>query len=123
MLFLRLLRHPRLQRLLTIDPSLRDWNARHKPQGHQRLCYADDPADLQGIGGRTQARTRYGLRPQGPVVLLFGSIDMRKGVAALLALYAALNAVIRLPWFELREVVVSEIERAVPLLVAGGARS
>ena len=85
-LFLKLLRHPRLQRLVTIDASLLDWVAAHQPAGHQRLCYAEDPSDLQGLGGRAEARLRYGLRPAAPVVLLFGSIDMRKGVAHLLDL-------------------------------------
>lgn len=86
LLFRRLLRHHRLQRLLTIDPSLRDWVAQARPAGHERLCYADDPADLRGQGDRADARRHFGLRPDATVLLLFGSIDLRKGVRALLEL-------------------------------------
>ena len=39
--------------------------------------------------------------------LMLWLANLLYAVAALLALYAAFNAVIRLPWFELREVVVS----------------
>jgi hypothetical protein len=83
-LFGRLLAQPRLQRLVSIDPSLRDWVAQHQPVGHQKLRYAADPADLQGDGDRAAARAHFGLDPQTTVVLLFGSIDLRKGVARLL---------------------------------------
>jgi hypothetical protein len=83
-LFLRLLRHPRLRCLLSIDPSLRDWVAVQRPVGHDRLLYADDPADLNGMGSCNEARAFFGLRPDATVILMFGSIDLRKGVAALL---------------------------------------
>jgi hypothetical protein len=86
-LFLRLLRQRDLVRLVTIDPSLRDWIAKRRPPGHERLRYADDPADLRGAGGRAEARAHFGLGG-GRVLLLFGSIDLRKGVRALLALAA-----------------------------------
>lgn len=86
LLFARLLRQRRLQRLVTIDPSLRDWAARVRPAGHERLCYADDPADLCGQGGRAEARRHFGLEPGATVLLLFGSIDLRKGVRALIEL-------------------------------------
>jgi glycosyltransferase involved in cell wall biosynthesis len=85
-LFLRLLREPRLECLLTIDPSLRDWVTTRRPAGHRRMCYADDPADLAGSGTRSEARAFFGLRPDAPVILMFGSIDLRKGVASLLKL-------------------------------------
>lgn len=83
-LFQRLLAHPRLRCLLTIDPSLRDWTARHRPVGHYRLRFAPDPSDLKGVGDRTEARRHFGLRPDATVVLLYGSIDLRKGVSQLL---------------------------------------
>lgn len=86
LLFRRLLKSRRLHRLLTIDPSLRDWVATTRPRGHERLCYADDPADLRGLGDRAEARRHFGLRADATVVLLFGSIDLRKGVAGLLQL-------------------------------------
>lgn len=85
-LFGRLLKHRRLRCLLTIDPSLRDWAAHARPSGHERLRYADDPADLRGDGGRDEARRHFGLRPDATVLLLFGSIDLRKGLRALLEL-------------------------------------
>ena len=87
-LFLRLLRHPQLRSLVTIDPSLRDWVRQRAPAGAGRLHYADDPADLQGQGDRHAARQQLGLHAQGTVILMFGSIDLRKGVAAALDLVA-----------------------------------
>ena len=89
MLFERLLRHRRLRNLVTIDPSLRDWVAGHVPRGHERLRYADDPADLSGFGDRAAARVHFGLHAQASVLLLFGSIDLRKGVASLLDVAAS----------------------------------
>ena len=83
-LFLRLLANRRLKCLLTIDPSLRDWVVKHQPTGHERLRYADDPSDMQGIGDRAAARRHFGLRRCANVVLLYGSIDLRKGVTPLL---------------------------------------
>ena len=88
-LFMRLLANRRLKCLLTIDPSLRDWVVKHQPRGHERLRYADDPSDLQGFGDRVAARRHFGLRNDSVVVLLFGSIDLRKGVARLLDLAAS----------------------------------
>ncbi len=88
-LFGRLLSHPRLHRLVTIDPSLRDWAASAHPRGHERLAYAEDPTDLQGRGTRAEARRHFGLDAEAPVILLFGSIDLRKGLRGLLALAAS----------------------------------
>lgn len=88
-LFGRLLRQPRLRRLVTIDPSLRDWAAAARPRGHERLAYAEDPADVQGRGTRAEARAHFGLAADAPVILLFGSIDLRKGLRGLLALAAS----------------------------------
>jgi hypothetical protein len=84
-LFLRLLSQSRLRRLVTIDPSLVDWVRKHCPPGFDRLRLATDPADMRGTADRDQARRYFGLPLHAWVLLLFGSIDMRKGLTDLLA--------------------------------------
>jgi hypothetical protein len=88
-LFQRMLRQSSLRCLLTIDPSLRDWLARRRPTGFEKACYAQDPADLVGSGGRSEARKRYGVRDASVVVLVFGSIEIRKGIIQILQLAAS----------------------------------
>lgn len=83
-LFLRLLRNRVLRSLVTIDPSLQDWCVKAKPEGFERLVYREDPADLRGVGGRREALLHFGLKSSDQVILVFGAIDERKGLHALL---------------------------------------
>jgi len=116
-LFLRLLRQQSLLRLVTIDPSLRDWVHARRARGSDRLAYTDDPADLSGNGDRAAARASLGLPAQALVILLYGGIDMRKGVAALLALAASPH----LP-AEARILLVGRQSDEVRSLLAGDAQ-
>lgn len=93
-LFLRLLAQPRLQRLVSIDPSLADWVAKQRPVGHHKLLPAEDPADVLPVASdperaRQLGRSHYGLQGRAPVLLLYGSIEARKGLAGLAALAAS----------------------------------
>jgi len=88
-LFLRLLQNKSLFKLTTIDPSLMDWAIKNKPIGYQKIKYSDDHSDLKGIGDRNFARRHFGIPVDSFVVLLFGSIDIRKGISDLLNLVSS----------------------------------
>ena len=85
-LLLRLLKYPKTLRLFTIDPSLRDWAAKHKPLGHERIEYMEDPSDMHGVGENKEGRAFFGIPEGKKVILLFGAIDPRKGLKGLLNL-------------------------------------
>lgn len=85
-LILRLMKNPTAQRLVTIDPSLRDWVAKHMPAGHERVEYMEDPSDMKGEGGPEEGRAYFGVPEGKKVILLFGAIDPRKGLKRLLGL-------------------------------------
>lgn len=87
-LFLRLLRNRHVSRLVTIDPSLRDWVGKHRPKGHERLGYVDDPSDMHGEGDSSAGRRHFGLDEDDQVILLFGAIDPRKGLRKFLEVLA-----------------------------------
>jgi hypothetical protein len=87
-LILRLLKNSYLHRLVTIDPSLNDWARRHKPTGLEKLVYVVDPSDLRGESTRSDARNRLGVPEDACVLLLFGAVDLRKGLVNFLNLLA-----------------------------------
>jgi len=85
-LFLRLLRNRKLEELVSIDPSLVDWIYCNAPLGFKKIRYMEDPSDLKGVGDRWTAIDYYSIPMSSKVILLFGAIDERKGVRALLDL-------------------------------------
>ena len=82
-LFLRLLGQRTLLALFTIDPTLPEWLARVVPEKASRLIFVPDPAELNGELTHTEARSRFRIDPDGVVVLVYGSIDTRKGIDVL----------------------------------------
>jgi glycosyltransferase involved in cell wall biosynthesis len=83
-LFYRLLRLPQLTALYTIDP----WLLPHVTQKHSelasRLRYLPDPSELASHVDRVTARSMLGISEADFVVLVYGTIDSRKGVDLLL---------------------------------------
>jgi glycosyltransferase involved in cell wall biosynthesis len=69
----RLCRTPALTRLFTIDPRL-----------PARLAYLADPVERIAPGDRAAARQALGVTDGDHVVLVFGSLDKRKGIEWLL---------------------------------------
>jgi glycosyltransferase involved in cell wall biosynthesis len=86
----RLLSSRSLATLFAISPSVRDlptsWFSRSMTM---KLQYLPDPAEQRGGVDRGAARARVGLRPEQLAVLVFGSIDERKGLGRLAAALAA----------------------------------
>jgi glycosyltransferase involved in cell wall biosynthesis len=82
---------PKLARLFTIDPMFQagDAAARHKLPA--KLAYLADPVERIERGDRTASRKAYGVDDWTHVVLVFGSLDQRKGIEWLL------EALLRLP--------------------------
>lgn len=90
-LITRLLANRFLRRALTIDPSLFEWVQRCLPDARQRIVYAEDPSDLQGQGDKADSRAALGLADQDFVILVFGAIDLRKGIERLIGLTESRN--------------------------------
>jgi glycosyltransferase involved in cell wall biosynthesis len=87
----RLLGQPALHALFSIDPFAREFIAeRSTDRRWSALRYLPDPADMMAVQPRSLARESLGLPSEQRVVLLFGSIDLRKGLPELLQGVAAL---------------------------------
>lgn len=85
MLFLRLLRSKKLNRIYTIDELLNRFVGERHGKLSGKIRYAPDPATL--IGNKTYKSARQFLKiPENiMLVLAYGAIDERKGVDALIA--------------------------------------
>lgn len=81
----RALRHPDLQTLFTLDRFAAERAARFP--GGERVAFLPDPVRLaRPLPGQTAAlRVALGIQPGRRVGLLFGQLEARKGVEALLA--------------------------------------
>jgi len=82
-LFLRLLGQRTLLAVFTIDPTLPEWLARAAPEKLTKLTFVPDPAELSGELTHTEARSRFGIGRDAVVILVYGSIDTRKGIDVL----------------------------------------
>lgn len=88
-LFGRLLALPTLDRVFVIDESLPEHLSRCAPMLARKLIYVPDPSDPVQPVERSAARSALGLPASGRIVLLYGYIEARKGVAELLDWAAA----------------------------------
>jgi glycosyltransferase involved in cell wall biosynthesis len=90
-LFLRLATSGQLAALAVFDPYLAQFVATRRAKS--RVHYLQQPIDTAPpIVPRHHARSRLGLPVAKPIVLLYGSIDARKGVQELLAAQSSLPA-------------------------------
>jgi glycosyltransferase involved in cell wall biosynthesis len=81
----RMLALPGLRAVFSIDPSVEGFVAGHAKDSRWRgLHYLPDPGEPVPLEPRALARRTLGLDEEQRVVLLFGSIDPRKGLAELL---------------------------------------
>ena len=80
----RILGQPSLRALFVINPSIQDlpssWHLRGTPM---KLRYLPDPAEFNVPGSREEARTSFKISSSNIAVLVFGAIDERKGIDAL----------------------------------------
>jgi glycosyltransferase involved in cell wall biosynthesis len=86
----RLLSTSSLKALFVINPSVNDvpptW---YTPRELSKLRYLPDPPECEVTGSRCESRTMLGLTNEKVAILVFGSIDERKGVDSLVAAVAS----------------------------------
>ncbi|SIT42894.1 Glycosyl transferase group 1 [Paraburkholderia ribeironis] len=99
-LFKRAIRTAGLRTLLTIDPTLPEWAARHASKRSAAVGYVADPFPDEHAENPVLARQRLGLAPDARYLLVYGAITERKGI------YELVDALTRL-------------EHAPTLIVAG----
>ncbi len=87
--FDRVLAHPDCLGVATIDESLVDFEVQ-RGRHPGRVRHVPDPGEVVTRHLREEARAALGLDPVRPLVLVYGGLDSRKNIAALLA--AALAA-------------------------------
>lgn len=90
-LFDRLLRVPALRHVFTTDELLCEHVSDERPRGYGKVRYVPDTGGLDPAP-RIEARARLGLEPHQCAVLLYGSLERRKGLAELLAASASADA-------------------------------
>ena len=82
-LFFRLLRNSFLRVLFTIDLTLKEYTDNLLlPQG-SRLVYIPDITETNRSMDQEQARGKLGIGKQGFIVLVYGSLSLRKGIQTL----------------------------------------
>ena len=84
LLFERMLHERSLRALATIDEPLQAFAAARQDPDYRKVRYVPDPAAVGSVG-RAEARRAFGLRDDQVVLLVYGSLELRKGVAQLLA--------------------------------------
>ncbi len=84
-LFARLLRVRSLMSLLQIDPLLVPYVKRKSLKGFEKVRYVPDIAHLSGKITKQQARRAFAINDDQIVVLVYGSLDARKGIKSLVA--------------------------------------
>jgi hypothetical protein len=82
-LFRRLLRLPTLGSLLVIDEIFLEFAQREYGPLADKVKYAPDFGELHGQGDRIQCRASLGIRDGSVVVLVYGGLNLRKGIVEL----------------------------------------
>lgn len=88
-LFERLLRVKTLRALATIDETLPRYARQQRISGCRKVHHVADVARLHGTADRAAVRTSLGIAPDDIVVLAYGALDPRKGIAELIAAAAS----------------------------------
>jgi glycosyltransferase involved in cell wall biosynthesis len=81
--FYRLVRDPSLRCFGAINPYF--MSSAHSPAIRGKLAYCPEPCGTPARGDAAAARDHYGIRPASCVVTVFGYLDHRKCIDALLA--------------------------------------
>ncbi len=80
-IFERLLRIRFLKRVLVVDESFADWAAKSNLHGASKVGYLPDVASFQPLEGSHLPRIELGIPANVIVLLLYGALSERKGVA------------------------------------------
>lgn len=84
MLFKRLLALRCLKRLLVVDAPFQEFCVQRGFAHAEKICLVSDVGELFGVESGGSARQRLGLPSDAFVILLYGSLSLRKGVEQLL---------------------------------------
>jgi glycosyltransferase involved in cell wall biosynthesis len=87
-LFPGLLAIPTLRAVPVVDEPLVEWARTRRAPGWRKLVFVRDASGLRASVPRAQARVEIGVRPAQLLILLYGAIAARKGVAELVAALA-----------------------------------
>lgn len=90
-LFSCLLHNRMLKKLWTIDEPLKHFIDKAYPLLAERLGYLPDPAEPKSTTNRKQARHALGIQPNVIIILVYGALSLRKGIAELLLAIQASN--------------------------------
>jgi glycosyltransferase involved in cell wall biosynthesis len=83
-LYARLLNVRSLAAVFTIDELQAAYTQKHLPKVAKKVHYLVDPVEMHGTISKKDARLKLGIPDDGSIVLLvFGIIDLRKGLSAL----------------------------------------
>ncbi len=82
-LFFRLLRNSYVRALFTIDVTLKEYTESLWPSLSSRLVYIPDPTVTKRSMSREAARQKLGIPLYGFIILVYGSISLRKGIEVL----------------------------------------
>lgn len=85
LLFLRMFKQKKLQTLFTIDPSLYEYLRNRASSCAEKVYYLRDPAEFRGDIRKEDARTLLQIPKEAVVVLVYGTINYRKGAEILLS--------------------------------------
>ncbi len=84
-LFHRVLKHPSLKKIFTIDELFFKFICDEFPKINSSIEYLADPADVIGSHTRSSARDVMAIPQNAFVVLVYGSISLRKGLHTLIS--------------------------------------
>jgi glycosyltransferase involved in cell wall biosynthesis len=82
-LFIRLLKNKHMKNLLTIDEPLIEY-LRVNGSLNSKVSFLPEPYDIDVLPTPDKAKMKYGFDTRRKLILVYGSITMRKGVTALL---------------------------------------
>ena len=82
-LFRRFLRIPTLKTVFTLDETLPEYLYRTGAKGAEKVVHIPDPSDVKLDISRQEARSTLGLPDDACVVLVYGHLNLRKGIPRL----------------------------------------
>jgi glycosyltransferase involved in cell wall biosynthesis len=84
-LFFRLMVNRTCQALFTIDEVMHEYIKKYHPTLESRLAYLPEPVELTGTISKQAARQKLGIPEDAIVILVYGVINLRKGIDILMA--------------------------------------
>ena len=84
-LFQRLLKIPTLQKLITMDEFFYDFSKQRYKSSLKKIMLAPDFALIEGNLSKKKARINLGISQSAKVILVYGTLNLKKGINELLS--------------------------------------